>query len=413
MDSTRFDDLLRAFALGLSRRATLGAALSTLFATGSLALVADDTEAKKGHKKKKKKKKCKGNTKKCGKKCIPTTSCCSSADCGGGGATCQGGTCLCPTGQQDCDGACIPDDDCCPACTGGQVCVAETCACPANQQECDGECIPETDCCPACSGGAICDGGVCVCGPENPTCGEGCCDAGADEVCRVSPSNEVCEGGGCPPSNFCVDEDYFRCGPGGCSCITSVEDANACSDVANVDCTDCTSDQQCTTALGQDALCIPAGPFCTSCSGNTNFCVATGCPSGGGGTCEEETDYCIDPETFQCGAGCVCTNTVDPAPEHACVQIPPLNPPDCVTCTSSAGCGTGEVCIASGQYCGQSCGAAFCRPLCAEGALMAAARSGSRSLKDASAAKGSGGTRRERQRRGNRKRGGHRQHHRS
>lgn len=44
MDSTRFDDLLRSFALGLSRRATLGAALSSLLATGSLALIDDAAE---------------------------------------------------------------------------------------------------------------------------------------------------------------------------------------------------------------------------------------------------------------------------------------------------------------------------------------------------------------------------------
>jgi hypothetical protein len=332
-------------------------------------LVGDDAEAKK---KGKKKKKCKGNKKKCGKKCIPKTNCCSSADCGGGGATCQGGTCLCPTGQNDCDG----------------------------------ECIPEDDCCPACSDGAICDGGVCVCAGESFSCGASeCCEG---EVCAINfdPPSEICEGGGCPSSNYCVDEDFFRCGPGDCACITSVEDENACTDLDNVDCTDCTSDQQCTTALGQDALCIPNGEFCTQCSGNTNFCVATGCPSGGGGGSCPETDFCIDPATFTCGAGagCVCTNTVDPAPEHACVENPLTNPQACNDCVSNADCGAGEVCIASGEHCGEECGAAFCVALCAEGALMAAEHSGGRSLKDGSAAKGSGGTRGDHHRHGQRKR---------
>jgi hypothetical protein len=91
MDSARFDDFLRSFALGLSRRATLGAALGSLLATGSLALI-NDAEVKK--RKKKKKKSCK--KKKCGEcqvcqkgKCKPKADGTACSD-----GACQGGVCI-------------------------------------------------------------------------------------------------------------------------------------------------------------------------------------------------------------------------------------------------------------------------------------------------------------------------------
>jgi hypothetical protein len=53
MDGARFDQLLHSLASGISRRATLGAALSGLFATGAMSLLEPDAKAKKHHKKRK------------------------------------------------------------------------------------------------------------------------------------------------------------------------------------------------------------------------------------------------------------------------------------------------------------------------------------------------------------------------
>lgn len=185
MDADRFDAVIRRWG-DPTRRALfgtwLGGGLAGLFGLAH-------AEAKK---KRKKKKKCKGGTKKCGKKCIPQTSCCTSADCGGG-ATCQNGTCLCPSGHNDCQGACVPEDACCPACTGGQVCVDETCECPAGQPDCGGACCAPASC--------IDD----ACCPTDRICGTVCC--AAEQIC-ADPETAVCEEGqgSCPAgANICED----------------------------------------------------------------------------------------------------------------------------------------------------------------------------------------------------------------
>jgi hypothetical protein len=241
MDADRFDDVIRTLTASPSRRTVLGLTLGGTL--GSLLGIAD-ADAKK--KKRKKKKKCKGK-KKCGKKCIPLTSCCTSADCGGGGATCQNGTCACPAGEKNCQGACIPEIDCC------------------TNADCGG-------------GDLICEDGGCVCGGGALDCSGSCCQPD-DEICKQPDA--VCQSGGCPVTDFCSDIDFYICEADGCACVTSINAASACTDFATAECIECASDAACVMALGQPAVCVPQGEFCEGLCPDivTGFCAPIGCSS--------------------------------------------------------------------------------------------------------------------------------------
>src|SRR5688572_6664799 len=108
MDGIRFDRFSRILSASPNRRG-FGRALAGLALGGTLIpqFGLAEVEARK-----KKPKKCKGGKKKCGKKCIPATSCCKAADCGTGG-TCAGGACFCGEGFTTCQGRCIPVGACC------------------------------------------------------------------------------------------------------------------------------------------------------------------------------------------------------------------------------------------------------------------------------------------------------------
>jgi hypothetical protein len=249
MDGERFDALVRSIDILVPRRAAL-----RVLSGGLAALLGrfgiEDIEAKKGKKKKKKKKKCKKSQKKCGKKCIPKANCCSTADCGPE-QSCVSGTCTCPEGFVPCGAECIDDSLCCA----------------------DSDCFPIY----------TCEGGFCTCidDPNDVPCNDvECCDP-ATEVCAVTGTTGSCQAGGCPAgADVCNDETFFFCGgPGNCVCTTSVEDEPVCTDFAGV-CIDCTTDAECTTELGQDAVCIDLGANCTCDTGETTACVAVGCPSG-------------------------------------------------------------------------------------------------------------------------------------
>ena len=123
MDASRFDALSRFFSDGTSRRRMMRLLGGLTLGGAFTALPFVDVLAKKKHKKKKK---CKKSQRKCGKKCLPATSCCTTADCDNC-ETCQGGACVA--------------NACCPECPGDQVCLDNgSCA-----QACSGETCP-TDC---------------------------------------------------------------------------------------------------------------------------------------------------------------------------------------------------------------------------------------------------------------------------
>jgi hypothetical protein len=160
MDESRFDQTLKAFAAASGRRTALralgGAAMALLAVIG----LPDVGDARKKKVKNKKKKKCKGGTKKCGKKCIPATDCCTDADCDGG--TCVDGTCQCLGGSKPCDGACIPEGGCCNAsdCDDGNPCTQSVC-------NGNGTCsFPNKPDLSYCGGNNYCSGGVCATLPD-------------------------------------------------------------------------------------------------------------------------------------------------------------------------------------------------------------------------------------------------------
>lgn len=235
MDGNRFDDALRALIASPSRRGVLGISLAGALGT-LLGPVA--AEAKK---KGKNKKKCKGK-KKCGKKCIPKTSCC-------------------------------------PACTDGKVCTGGACACPQGTFPCGNTCVAGDQCCTNsdCDNPFICEDGFCIC--DAIACDSACCDPAEDEVCKVPA--QVCQGGGCPVTDFCEDPNLYVCEADGCACVTSINSASACTDFAVAECIECASDASCVMSLGQPAVCIPQGEFCVGICPDivTGFCVPIGCSS--------------------------------------------------------------------------------------------------------------------------------------
>jgi hypothetical protein len=176
MDESRFDHVLRTFAAVSGRRAAL-----RLLSAAGMALVAGNGLASGGltrkKKRKKKKKTCKGDTRKCGKTCIPAANCCSDADCHGG--SCVARTCQCLGGMKACNGACVPETHCCENadCDDGNPCTTQIC----NQ---DGTCShPHRPDLSYCGGNNLCSGGVCAAYP-------GCLDPGMPCV----TSNSCCGG---------------------------------------------------------------------------------------------------------------------------------------------------------------------------------------------------------------------------
>jgi hypothetical protein len=123
---------------------------------------------------------------------------------------------------------------------------------------------------------------------------------------------------------------------------------------------ECVDEEQCCLQCGEGGNdCCEGHEVCNSNFGDA-FCQTGGCP---------ETDYCTDPNTFSCATTpniCICATTVDDSPENACVLQEATLATSCESCSSSAECGTGKVCIpgtgGSTDFCG--CEEAFCVPVC-------------------------------------------------
>lgn len=130
-----------------------------------------ESEARKRKKKHKNKKTCKGGTRKCGKKCIPSTSCCSAVDCDDGSA--------CTTHACNPDGVCSavsrPD---LTDCGSGKKCSGGECASPPTCRGTGDPCILPADCCGDCT--TFQGMGSCTPGedPNQPCHVSGDCDSG-------------------------------------------------------------------------------------------------------------------------------------------------------------------------------------------------------------------------------------------
>lgn len=118
MDGDRFDSLVQRLGARGNRRGAIGVLGAIGF--GGLFTAAETGLARK----KRRKKKCKGDTKKCAKRCIPKTECCG--DCGA--LTCCNGSCVdLATSGANC-GAC------------GNACLSNVCANGACKCQGNGNC---------------------------------------------------------------------------------------------------------------------------------------------------------------------------------------------------------------------------------------------------------------------------------
>jgi hypothetical protein len=225
MDDARFDTLTRSLTAARSRRATL----ATLLGGPLVLLGLADAAAKKRKKKTTKKRR-------------PTQSAPASPSAGPCIPACAGNVC----GNDGCGGTCGI------ACSSPRICEGGRCVCPRDQHDCQGTCIPRTRCCTAtdCQPGQGCFTGTCI----NL---RGTCAAG---------------------SNACTDHLSAACGGGSCACFTTMEGDTRCGAFTNTTaCNTCTTDAQCAALLPNTpgAFCVQGGGiFCTSCAG---YC-APPCP---------------------------------------------------------------------------------------------------------------------------------------
>ncbi|MDQ2651759.1 MAG: hypothetical protein M3Z20_01840 [Chloroflexota bacterium] len=274
MEAQQLDDLAREIGSQLPRRSVLGA-------LGGLAALLAAPALEGDAKKKKRKKKCKGNKKKCGKKCISPDKCCTTADCGKRGE-CVGGACVCPAGKKSCNGGCIANDACCQNsdCGATQTCTNGTCTCPGNLTKCGPDCIESGLCCPNgdCPAGQTCEGATCWCdAADGIWCDAECCDAGNDETCARSEAGSACAGGGCQLFDWCnvVSDSVCRDTLDAyCVCITSygpTEEVPACVDGLAIgeSCETCETNDECGAGFvcvqgdtGESEICGCPGKFC-------------------------------------------------------------------------------------------------------------------------------------------------------
>jgi hypothetical protein len=152
MDANRFDRLSRFLFASPSRRSVLG--LATGGGLGALLPLAKREVAAKRKKKRKK---------------------------------CKCGTVNCPAGSKNCDGACVPNDACCPACTSGFTCLS------------NGSCGR------ACSGGSCPSScGICNSNVEGQAycIAQGQCEIAGQDCTTMAdcPQGYQCQLSSCPPS---------------------------------------------------------------------------------------------------------------------------------------------------------------------------------------------------------------------
>jgi hypothetical protein len=304
---------------------------------------------------------CAANYKACGSKCIPTANCCVDGDCNmpgdpcklaagatcgsngvcnylpvqcsGIGQFCQGGTCVCPTGQYLCQAnqTCIPNGTCCTSndcsAVAGEVCPkpGQTCTCLAGFKSCVNggfsQCILATACCSTgdCTvSGQTCSGpgGSCQCPANQKVCGSACIPSAnccVDADCSVNVSGEVCSGGVC------------QCTPGQRVCNTfktCINNGTCCID------SDCPLAFEKCSGIGGSCSCPSGTHACAgtmSCIANVNCCTASECPvtnevcvGGPPGTCQCPGGQKICGSTNTCIPNATCCNAGDctPLPQH-------------------------------------------------------------------------------------------------
>jgi hypothetical protein len=254
MDGTQFDLVSRALSGTPSRRGVARVVLGLLLGAALASQGGTSVDAKRKKKpcgpcKRRKKGRCRpkpdntscGGAKICqGGACVCPTECCRNADCGGcelcqggqcvntclGGRICQGVLCACPGGTKECQGTCIPNNQCCGACPQGQTCCTNVGLCKDLRNDADfcGGCANS-----ACPGGAFCANGDCGLACQvGQACFEGCtCGTRADPA---HDDEAVCATlvGTCQTATFCADD--ATCGFGRVCVSGLCPPFNACAD---------------------------------------------------------------------------------------------------------------------------------------------------------------------------------------
>lgn len=128
-----------------------------------------------------------------------------------------------------------------------------------------------------CSSDQMCYDGTCMC--SNAACGAACCDF--EQAC-LDETAGTC--GACP-AGAGIDDPANEVACGGtygdfteCYCVTSVDGVAGCSGIHGF-CVDCESDDQCSLAMGAQALCIPVGDECDRYNAQ-RACVEATCYGG-------------------------------------------------------------------------------------------------------------------------------------
>jgi hypothetical protein len=280
MDADRFDSLVRALSDARSRRAALRGLLATSLGLFTRSAV-EDASAKNCKKitNKKKRKKCLAKAKSTPTPTAPCTRNCAGKTCGDDGCggscgdcfrgSCQGGVCVCPTGEEVCKGACrakcaqseLRDPDTCRCCTANER------QCGLGSQCCSGDCGFNSSCqgrngLVACTWDEQCQSGVCEAGAC--TCVGDTCKGICREPC--SPTRATRD----PISCECCVKNGETCVSGTCTCCCSgacdgpVGQAKPC--VGLLDGAACSFDAQC--ASGK---CAP-DPFTTEICAIEKYC---------------------------------------------------------------------------------------------------------------------------------------------
>jgi hypothetical protein len=256
MDSSIFDDMVRAVSHRNTRRGALGA-----LAGGLLAVIAPLTGEAKPKRRKKKGQRPKSCPERCGGRCVArcpdvmtrnqTTCQCECPDemnkCG---QVCVGADRCCP-GEKSCGGGCIREQDCCPHtekwCPTG-VCIPKDACCPIVEEACGAECcVLGEECCNGVCGGTFSE--ICTKDGWCPQVGAQACCAGSIQDCGDSPCCDFSAGEACcvssldPVETTCCPGGPGQCAPGGC-CPAGTEykgDCEACCTNGTTACTSCRS----------------------------------------------------------------------------------------------------------------------------------------------------------------------------
>lgn len=292
--------------------------------------------------------------------CAP---CDTALFCGPSCSPCGGDTpfCVNRNGTNECV-QCREDDDCRPGylcdpetstchecntdadCGRGLYCVDHSCEPCSTADECAGS---SCNCCPAGPGGEPMqcatldseDTPVCVECTDNADCASGVCDVLVGQCVDALAANQRpdCCGDSCVPCP--ADYPYCLPGPFGTACAqcrwdTDCPDGNFC---LSGTCLPCTEDRHC-------------GPRCTSCGGDTPYCLdaqiaeratCVQCEDDShcnGGTCNPTTNEC----EFECTVSC---------PD----ETPYCMGQQCVECYADTQCPCGGTCDLATNTCSSSC----------------------------------------------------------